>query len=166
MGRLSNHPSFHHIENESASRSVVSHSLQPMDCSLPGSSVHGIYQARILEWVAISSSRGSSRPKDRTQVSCIFHIGRQILYRWATREAQCRVVRSHNHTEAIGKSVRLSIHPPMYPRVPTDNYLLDIYWMSCAVPNNGEKIGNVARPFRCASHSEGGNRQLQANNVI
>ena len=42
----------------------------PMDCSLPGSSVHGILQARILEWVAISFSRGSSQPSDRTQVSC------------------------------------------------------------------------------------------------
>ena len=43
----------------------------PMDCSLLGSSVHGIFQARVLEWVAISVSRGSSRPKDRTQVSRI-----------------------------------------------------------------------------------------------
>ena len=43
----------------------------PMDCSPPGSSIHGILQARILEWVAISSSRGSSRPRDRTQVSHI-----------------------------------------------------------------------------------------------
>ena len=42
----------------------------PVDCSLPGSSVHGIFQARILEWVAISSSRGSYQPRDRTQVSC------------------------------------------------------------------------------------------------
>ena len=46
----------------------------PMDCSLPGSSVHGILQARILGWVAIPFSRGSSQPKDRTQVSCI--VGR------------------------------------------------------------------------------------------
>ena len=43
----------------------------PMDCNPPGSSVHGICQARILEWVAISFSRGSSRPKDRTHVSCV-----------------------------------------------------------------------------------------------
>ena len=43
----------------------------PMDCSLPGSSLHGILQARVLEWVAISFSRGSSRPRDRTWVSCI-----------------------------------------------------------------------------------------------
>ena len=43
----------------------------PMDCSLPGSSLHGILQARVLEWVAISFSRGSSQPRDRTRVSCI-----------------------------------------------------------------------------------------------
>ena len=48
----------------------------PMDCSLPGSSVHGTLQARILEWVAISSSKGSSWPKDWTHISC---IGRQVL---------------------------------------------------------------------------------------
>ena len=43
----------------------------PMDCSLPGFSVHGISQARIVEWVAIPFSRGSSPPMDRTQVSCL-----------------------------------------------------------------------------------------------
>ena len=43
----------------------------PMDCSLPSSSVHGIVQARVLEWVAIFFYRGSSRPRDRTWVSCI-----------------------------------------------------------------------------------------------
>ena len=51
----------------------------PMDCSLPGSSVHGIFQARILENVAIFPSKGSSQPKDWTCISC---IGRQILYHW------------------------------------------------------------------------------------
>jgi len=54
-----------------------------MDCSLPGSSVYGILQARILEWVAIPFSRGSSWPRDWTWVSC---TGRQILYHWATRK--------------------------------------------------------------------------------
>ena len=49
----------------------------PKDYSRPGSSVHGISQARILEWVAISFSRGSSQLRDQTPVSC---IGRQILY--------------------------------------------------------------------------------------
>ena len=52
----------------------------PMDGCPPGSSVHEILQARTLEWVAIASSRGSSQARDRTQVSCVFHIGRQILY--------------------------------------------------------------------------------------
>ena len=54
-----------------------------MDCSLPGSSVHGISQARILEWVAISSSRGSSWPRDQTHVP---YTGTQILIHSATRE--------------------------------------------------------------------------------
>ena len=52
------------------SRSVLSDSLDPMDCSLPGSSVHGLLQARILEWVAIPFPRGSSQPRERTPVSC------------------------------------------------------------------------------------------------
>ena len=47
----------------------------PRDCSPPGSSVHGIVQARVLEWVAISSSRGPSPPRDRTWVSCIGRAG-------------------------------------------------------------------------------------------
>ena len=51
-----------------------------MDYSLPGSSVHGILQARILEWVAMPSSRGSSQPRDWTHVSYISCIGRCILY--------------------------------------------------------------------------------------
>ena len=59
----------------------------PTDCSPPGSSVHGIPQARILEWVAILSSRGSSWPRDGTHVSCSFCIGRWVLYFWATWEA-------------------------------------------------------------------------------
>ena len=51
-----------------------------MDYSPPGSSVSGIFQARILEWVALSFSRGSSQSRDRTQVSCVSCIGRRILY--------------------------------------------------------------------------------------
>ena len=51
-----------------------------MDCSPPGSSVHGILQARILKWVATPSSRRSSRPWDQTSVSYISCIGRQVLY--------------------------------------------------------------------------------------
>ena len=55
----------------------------PMDCSLPDSSVHAISQVRILEWVAILSSRESSWPRIQTHISC---INRKIVYHWATRE--------------------------------------------------------------------------------
>ena len=55
----------------------------PVDCSLPGSSVHGIFQVIVLEWIAISFSRGSSWPRDPTQVS---HIVDRCFTVWATRE--------------------------------------------------------------------------------
>ena len=58
----------------------------PMDSSQPSSSVHGIFQARILEWVAISFSRRSCQPRDRTRVSRI--VGRRFTV-WATREGLC-----------------------------------------------------------------------------
>ena len=65
-------------------KELVTHSCptlcNPMDCSPPGSSVHGTLQARILEWVAMPSSRASSRPRDQTCVSFISCIGRRVLY--------------------------------------------------------------------------------------
>ena len=75
-------------------RSVVSDSLRPQ--GLWGSSVHGILQARILEWVAISFSRGSSRPRDRIRVSC---VGRWILYHCATRETGPRDTKAKMHRD-------------------------------------------------------------------
>ena len=56
----------------------------PLDCSLPGSSLHGIFQARILEWVAISFSKGSSPPRDQTWVFC---VAGGFFTNWAIREA-------------------------------------------------------------------------------
>ena len=56
----------------------------PLDCSLPGSFVHGIFQARILKWVAISSHSGSSLPRDWTHVSC---IASRFFTHWAIGEA-------------------------------------------------------------------------------
>ena len=70
----------------------------PMDCSPPGNSVHRILQARILEWVAISFPRGSSWPRDWTQVS---HIAGRFFIIWATRQAlvslflPCKYVHLH-----------------------------------------------------------------------
>ena len=76
----------------------------PMDCGLPGSSVHGILQVRTLEWVAIPFSRRSSRPRDQTQGFC---IGRRILYHWATWEAHSHFTRveteawKHMHIQPV-----------------------------------------------------------------
>ena len=52
----------------------------PMDCSPPGSSVHGILQARILDWVSMPYTKVSSQPRDQTCISYISCIGRQVLY--------------------------------------------------------------------------------------
>ena len=62
--------------------------LQAQGMKSPGSFVHGIFCARILEWVAISYLRGSSQPRDWTHISCISCIGRLILYHCITWEAQ------------------------------------------------------------------------------
>ena len=58
-----------------------------MDYSSPAFSIYRISQARILEWVAISCSKGSSLPRNRTHISCISCIGKQILYHWVARDA-------------------------------------------------------------------------------
>ena len=88
-----------------------------MDCSLPGSSVHGISQARILEWVAISLSRGSSPTRDRTSVFC---IGRRIIYHWVTWEAHRNaymyvirvILKAHKQTRwTESKALKLSLWP-------------------------------------------------------
>ena len=55
----------------------------PMVCSPPGSSVHRIFQARILEWVAMPSSRESSQLRDGTHISYVSCVGRQVLYHWS-----------------------------------------------------------------------------------
>ena len=73
----------------------------PMDCNPPGSSVHGIFQAKLLEWISISCFRGSSQPTDRTHVSCISCTGRQILYHCATWEAPIYI---HDHQIVTGSS--------------------------------------------------------------
>ena len=70
----------------------------PVDHSPPGSSVQGIFQARILEWVAISSFRESSWPTDWTCISC---ISRWILYHWATWEDPTNTQESHDYNLSL-----------------------------------------------------------------
>ena len=81
---------------------VLSHSVlcDPMNCILPGSSVHGILQAKILQWVAIPFLRGSFQPRDRTRVSWF----------WAIREAQGMVLVFKTKTGRKGGFLRVSTH--------------------------------------------------------
>ena len=99
-----------HTKKERKERKVAQSCLtlcDPMDCSPPGASIHGIFQARVLEWVAISFSRGSSPPRNRTQVSCI--IGRRFTV-WATREVYTHYLyiyihtHTHTHTQGLRKN--------------------------------------------------------------
>ena len=87
----------------------------PLNHSLPGSSLHGISQARILEWVFIPFSSGSSPSKYQTHISCVSCIGRQILYQWEEWEeweAQVRyypifILAYHVKQISIGPKVSL-----------------------------------------------------------
>ena len=85
--------------------------------SPPGSSVHGILQARILEWVAISSSRGSSQPRNWTQVSCVSCIGREILYHHATWESSNESISSVQFSHSV-VSDSLRPHASQHTRPP------------------------------------------------
>ena len=73
-----------HVRTHTQSLSHVQLFCDLMSCRLPGSSVHGISQARILKQVAISFFRGSSGPRDQTLIFWFSCFGRQVLYYWAT----------------------------------------------------------------------------------
>ena len=89
---FTNANSFHpHNNFESEIPQLCPTFCNPMDCNPLSSSVHGILQARILEWIVISFSRGSSLPRGRTQVS---HIAGRLFTLWATREAHNNFMRS------------------------------------------------------------------------
>ena len=88
------------IEKKSEVAQLCLTLCNPMDCSIPGSSVHGIFQARVLEWVAISFSRESSQPRDRTWVA---HIAGRHFTIWATRDAEIEAVIKNLRTKAQGK---------------------------------------------------------------
>ena len=76
-------PHCYHRRKESEVSQLCPTLCDPMDCSMPGSSIHKIFQARILEWVTISFSRGSSQPRDQTWVSL---TEARLFTVWATRE--------------------------------------------------------------------------------
>ena len=87
LRNISNQGASHHWnkwKSESEVAQLCPTLCNPMEGSLSGSAIHGIFHARILEWAAISFSRGSSQPRDRTRVSCV--ADRRFTV-WATREA-------------------------------------------------------------------------------
>ena len=99
----------------------------PMDCSLPGFSIHGIFQARVLEWVAISFSRGSFRPRDQTRVS---HIAGRHIAIWATREAQCCLSSVQFIRSVVSDSLRP--HESQHARPPCPSPTPGVHPNSCA----------------------------------
>ena len=105
----------------------------PVDCSSPGSSVHWIFQAKILEWVAIPFSKGSSWPRDRTQVSCI--AGR-FLTLWATKETSLPL-NPFNSFVFIYKTIN-RIRVSGFPHSPVFKNL----------PCNTEETGSIPDPAR------------------
>ena len=99
--------------SSSVSRSVMSDSATPQTSS-PGSSVHGIVQARILEWIAIPFARGSSRPRDRTQVSCT--AGRFCTL-WVTGKSQNETIKQANKIFSLwATGLQLLVKMYMGPR--------------------------------------------------
>ena len=107
----------------------------PMNCSPPGSSSHGILQARILEWVAIPFSRGSSQPRDRTPVS---HTAGRFFTVWATREACLKLSETFNLKQKKTKktkTVSLKHHKGKYNKMRSACILYSLvlgisHWMS------------------------------------
>ena len=77
----------------------------PMDCSPPGSFAHGVFQARILWWVSIPSSGGSSRPRNQTHISCIYCTGRQMLYHWESRLVEGGIFRDWYESDEYPKKI-------------------------------------------------------------
>ena len=99
--------SLHHTCKHAKSLQLYLILCHPMDYSLPGSSVHGILQARIQEWVAMPSSRVTSQPRDQTCIFYISYVGRQILYHWAIRKLS--PVWPHLNLFTLGKSVSIKV---------------------------------------------------------
>ena len=127
----------------------------PMDCSPPGSSVHGILQARILEWVAISFSRGSSQARDQTQVSRI--AGRRFNL-WATREAQKKVkVKSLSRVQLFVTPWIAAHQAPLSMR-----FSMQEYWSGLPFPSPGDFPDPGIKPRSRALQPDAGSQQMTA----
>ena len=98
----------------------------PMDCRPPGSCVHGISQARILEWVATSFSRGSSWPRDGTRSACVSCIGSRILAHCTTREAPFPYPEATTVSSSFCVLLEYSVFVRTHKHADTDTFLFFI----------------------------------------
>ena len=122
--------------------SVVSEYLQPHGLYLPGSSIHGISQARILEWVAISFSRGSFLPRDWTSVSCI--AGRFFTY-WATRK----------YNQWDYKKLDMTEHVHMRAHTHTHTLKECLLWCGICLRHQGESATPICLDFLSKNQKQG-----------
>ena len=121
----------------------------PMGCSPPGSSVHGIFQARILEWVATPFSRRSSPPRDQTHISCISCIGRWILYHWTSWElnTNSRLIYMWYIQNQLHNYIYVCVY--IYMRETERSKVMFIYWLEFSA--GGKNHSNMLRTMRFKS---------------
>ena len=121
----------------------------PRDCSPPVSSVHGVSQARIPEWVAISFSRESAWPRDQTHISC---IGRQILYHWATRGIWFSYITANTYIYSLSNFFPISVMKEYWAEFPVlcRRSLLAVYLkyssMYLSIPNSLTILSSHSSP--------------------
>ena len=116
----------------------------PMDYSPPGPSVHGILQARILEWVAISSSRGSSRPWNPTHVSCVSSTDRQIFTTEPPRKSQYASRTTQTIFSWQKKNIHFCIHAT------------DVYWEPAVCISADRALNDVTKTVTSRSLDSSG----------
>ena len=117
---------------------VVSDSCDLMDCNLPGSSVHGIYQARILEWVIISFSRGSSPPRDQTDVSGTANEFLPLNHQGSPQHSKTQVGQKQNGV-LFCFCIKLKINPGISLSI-QGRLRLPMQWWAGSIPGRGAKI--------------------------
>ena len=116
----------------------------PMDYSLPGSSIHGIFQARELEWIAISFSRVFSQPRDRTRVSCIAGRCFAIWPPGRRTPAGCPIIQLNSDTSYPKIASDSQVDGPAHKTAPTPPDQLAIDWRSPWISPWASK--SIARP--------------------
>ena len=127
---------------------------EPMDCSLLGSSIHGILQARILEWVFISSSRESSQPRDQTCVSYVSCISRRVLYH-ECHLGSCPGLSRETQFTPPGQNTGVGCHALLQGIFPTQGsnlrLLYVLHWPVGSLPSEDPAYSSLLRTWPCSS---------------